>query len=217
MITILMGDDRERLWKTLPAQYTTLDAESLTAREVLEPLLSTSLFGESEVYLVKDADKNAGFLAELERSVAKIAASAEVFIQFEKLAKNTRTYKQLVKTPNVRVVEYKVFVDISTNFNILPAVLAGNRREALRILKKSQMEGNEPILVLGAMNYKLAEVLAEAHRTKSERLPELQKVGQKFLDAREILLAGVMDPWLYLATLLTDVIVDRTAKGAAGR
>jgi hypothetical protein len=67
------------------------------------------------------------------------------------------------------------------------------------------------------MNYKLAEVLAEAHRTKSERLPELQKVGQKFLDAREILLAGVMDPWLYLATLLTDVIVDRPAKGAAGR
>jgi DNA polymerase III delta subunit len=212
MITVLVGDDRERLWKTLPEKYTTLDAESLTAGEVLEPLLSTSLFGESEVYLVKDADKNAGFLAELEKSAGLVAANAEVFIQFEKLARNKKLYKVLVETPSVTIVEYKKFVDNSTNFNILPAALSGNRREALRLLKKSQMEGNEPILVLGAMNYKLAEALVEAHRVESERLPELQKIGQKFLAAREILLAGVMDPWLYLATLLTDVVVGGTAK-----
>ncbi|MCL2371637.1 hypothetical protein FWC63_02760 [Candidatus Saccharibacteria bacterium] len=204
MITVLMGDDRMRLLKTLPARYTTLDAENLTAQEVLEPLLSTSLFDDRGAYLVKDADKNPGFLAELEKSTEKIAASGEVYIQFEKLAKNTKLYKQLAATKGVRVVEYRIFVDNSTNFDILPAALGGDRREALRLLKRSQMDGNEPIAVLGAMNYKLTEALVGAHKSKSDNLADLKRIGEKFLNAREILLSGVMDPWLYLATLLTE-------------
>ncbi|MCL2002360.1 hypothetical protein FWG76_03065 [Candidatus Saccharibacteria bacterium] len=227
MITVLMGDDRERLLRELDtslaasrtAGYTTLDAENLTAAEVLEPLMTVSLFGDSGTYLVKDADKNPGFLMELEKSVGKLASGAgehanghsadnpDVYLQFEKLAKTTRLYKLLARTKGVRIVEYKKFVDTSASFNIVPAALTGNRREALALLKKSQLAGNEPIAVLGAMNYKLAQVLEDAHRRRAKNLPELQTIGKKFLNAREVLLAGVIDPWLYLATLLTETAV----------
>lgn len=215
MITVLLGDDRERLLKTLPASYVTLDAENLTTQEIVESLLTVSMFGDGQTYLIKDADKNSGFLAELEKSAEKIANTAEVYIQFGKLAKNTRLYKLLAGTGGVRIVEHKIYVDNSTNFNILPAALSGNRREALQLLKKSQLAGNEPIAVLGALSYKLSEVLMEAHRgnkaranaASRERLAKLQKIGRQFLNAREVLLSGVMDPWLYLATLVTEATV----------
>ncbi|MCL2038786.1 hypothetical protein FWG86_02720 [Candidatus Saccharibacteria bacterium] len=211
MITVLIGDDRARLLATLPENYKTLDAEGLKVEEVLEPLLTGSLFGETAVYLVKDADKNPGLLAELEKSAEKIAENAEVYLQFEKLAKNTKLYKLLAKAPGAKIVEYNIYVDNSLNFNILPAALAGDRREALALLKKSQLAGNEPILVLGAMNYKLAQALTEAHRRESPELEKLQEIGQKFLGAREILLSGAMDPWLYLAMLLTETTFLRRA------
>ncbi|MDR0979616.1 MAG: hypothetical protein LBM12_00450 [Candidatus Nomurabacteria bacterium] len=219
MITVLMGDDRARLMRELPAEYTTLDAENLTVQEVLEPLLTESLFGEAGVYLVKDVDKNAGLLVELEKSLAKIGEKASVFLQFGELKKNTRLYKMLAETAGVRVVEYKIYVDNSLNFNILPAALAGNRREALALLKKSQLAGNEPLAVLGAMNYKLAQTLEQARGVAgrgssdaaggvaAKNLAKLQKIGQKFLNAREVLLSGVMDQWLYLATLLTEATI----------
>jgi DNA polymerase III delta subunit len=214
MITVMLGDDRARLMSMLPAVYTTLDAENLTPQEVLEPLLTVSMFGDAGAFLVKDADKNSGFLAELEKSASKIAENAAVFIQFEKLAKNTRLYKLLAKTPGVKVVEYKIYVDNSLNFNILPAALAGDRREALALLKKSQLAGNEPIAVLGAMNFKLAQALEYAHKSSGGRggeggqnLAALQEIGRKFLNAREVLLSGVMDSWLYLATLLTEATI----------
>lgn len=218
MITVLMGDDRARLMATLPKDYITLDAESLTPQEILEPLLTVSMFGSTETFLVKDVDKNSGFLVELEKLVERIAGNAEVYLQFGKLAKTTKLYKLLAKTQGVKVVEYKIYVDNSINFNILPAALEGNRREALALLKKSQLAGNEPIAVLGAMNFKLAQVLESAHKSRSRsslaerNLIKLQQIGQKFLNARDILLSGVMDPWLYLATLLTEATILATDK-----
>ena len=207
MITVLLGDDRARLMATLPAVYTTLDAENLTTQEVLEPLLTVSLFEDAGAFLVKDADKNSGFLVELEKSASQLAANAEVYLKFEKLAKTTKLYKLLAKTKDVRIVEHKIYVDNSLNFNILPAALSGDRREALALLKKSQLAGNEPIAVLGAMNFKLAQALESAHKSRSKNLATLQQIGRKFLNAREVLLSGVMDPWLYLATLLTEATI----------
>lgn len=199
MINIFYGDDRKKTQTAISRQlgkdYEVIDGTEVDPNNLPSIFLGTSLFGDQRKILIKDLSENKTSYAKLSDY---LNTPHEIILWEKTFDKRLKTNKELLKSPNLKITEFKAVQKLDRNlaFNIYDTALRDGPR-ALKIL--DQLEQTEdPYRLLGAWIWKALDNYKKRPNEKEKRvLKELSRLDVQMKTTR---LSS--QPWLLLRSFL---------------